>query len=196
MTNEKGKEKRNYGLAMPRLSINLEARDKEGKLIKKTHVPANSWLSNFYQVLKMLLAPHLKYADLYIYGATATTNIWESFRSTNWDNHDGGKTEIGVGNSDTAFSRTQSELQGTSVFWADMEECTETSTEVTFRASILCTSALTVKEVGLRWDSVLRRTLETLANIMIERTVLDAVDQIDVPADGSVIATYVLTLPS
>ena len=193
MSEEEKKKKK--GLTVPSLMICLEARDAEGNTLNQIRKPANSWLYNFYEILQMLIAPHLTHADLKSYGEWNTMKYY-SFHAQCWDELSGGKSQIGVGDSDRAFTKMQSKLEGSNVYWGEISDYTKVANKATFKATISCVNALTVKEVGLRWDKALKTPDVQLAStVMIERTVLPAEDQVDVPTGGSIIATYEMAMP-
>lgn len=187
-------EKKKGELVMPQLMIALEARDARGNMLKRIRTPANSWLSNFYEVLEMLFAPHATSAHLMDYGKTASLEYNAFFGNNIWDDVMAGASQIGVGSSNATFNKLQSELQSSAEYWATLDKYDESASKVIFGATIACANALTVKEVGFRWYSVKDKNGD-IHTVMFERTVLAAADQVDVPAGGSVTASYEMTLP-
>ncbi len=184
------------GLLIPALAVSLEAYDAEGNMLKRIHFPAHSWTANFYEMLEMVLAPQLtsgylaSYAQQYslTYKAFAGTKTWDSFSSVT--------TQIGIGNSNVAFDKLQTKLQGTIVYWNDLDGYEEDTSKAVFKtSSIGCAEALTIKEVGFRWASVKDYVNEVARTVMFERSVLASADFVDVPAGGRISASYELALP-
>jgi len=181
-------------LLTPKLSIKLEAFDRNHQLLKSISTPARSWLLNFYHIIKMLI-PQAENVSIYLQDYSGTKAPFRAFSSSHaWDVVSG-MTQIGVGDSSTSFDPTHYKLQGSHSYWADISGAVDVPDEnVSFFAEIDCISALTVKEVGIRFPKV-SDFYGTNHIIMIERTVLDSDSFLEVPAGGKVKATYQLNYP-
>jgi len=182
-------------LFVPKLTIQLEAFDANCKPLKKVVAPAHSWLLNFYHIIKMLI-PQEENVSTYLKDYSGTEAQFRAFSTSHpWDDVSNAMTQIGVGDSNTAFNASHYKLQGSNTYWASISGAVDVPDEnVSFFAEIDCISALTVKEVGIRFPKV-QDVYGTNHVIMIERTVLSSSDFLDVPAGGKVKATYQLNYP-
>lgn len=181
-------------LLIPTLSIKLEAFDRHHQPLKSISTPARSWLLNFYHIIKMLL-PQEENVSTFLKDYSGTEAQFRAFSSSHpWDAVSG-MTQIGVGDSSTSFNPAHYKLQGSNSYWADISGAVDVPDEnLRFFAEIDCIAALTVKEVGIRFPKV-QDVYGTSHVIMVERTVLDSDNFLEVPAGGKVKATYQLNYP-
>jgi len=181
-------------LFAPPMQIRLSAFDRNGKPLKSVIVEAHSWLLNFYHIIKMLIGQDE--VSCWVRNYSGTQVQLRAFSTSNcWDDVSDAMTEVGVGNSNAAFNASHYKLQGSNVYWGDVNGAVDIEGEkVSFIAEIDCTTALTVKEVGIRFPKV-KDFYGNNQIIMIERSVLSSSDQLDVPAGGKVQATYEMNYP-
>jgi len=180
-------------LSAPPIQICLIAFDKDGKKLKSVTVEAHSWLLNFYHIIKMLIGQDE--VSCWVKNYSGTQVQLRAFSTSNcWDDVSDAKTEVGVGDSNAAFNASHHKLQGSNAYWGDVNGAVDASDKVSFIAEIDCTTALTVKEVGIRFPKV-KDVYGNNQIVMIERSVLSESDQLDVPAGGKVQATYEMNYP-
>ncbi len=181
-------------LFAPSFQIRLIAFDKDGKKLKSVTAEAHSWLLNFYHIIKMLIGQDE--VSCWVKNYSGTQVQLRAFSTSNcWDDVSNAKTEVGVGNSGAAFNASHYKLQGSNVYWGDINGAVDAEGDkVSFIAEIDCTTALTVKEVGLRFPKV-KDVFGNYQIVMIERSVLSSSDQLDIPAGGKVQATYEMNYP-
>lgn len=180
MSEEKGGE----------VKIVLTVKDKEGKVISKHEEEAHSWLKNYYALLAAIM--RLSVTQIFTSTEGADRTIVAGSSSA-WDRAADCDTNFAIGNSNAAWNVNQYKLQGY-INRAKVEEVSydKDARTVVSKATIACTAAATIKEVGILFVNA-NPLITSSFHFYIERTVLAVA--VAVPAGGSVIVEYTISHP-
>ena len=184
-----GGEKMEGEIEGGKVKVELEVRDKDGKLVQTTEQDAKSWLKNYYYWLAVLMRLGIAQSITDMTGATTT--IIGGAAENCWDADSAARTGISVGSSNAAFDVNQYCLQSLE----NSGEVEALSVDIGAKKVVLTAvmpfgAEVTIRETGIRIQEALTSTGGHVT-FYLERAVLGS--PVTVPAGGSVTVKYTIS---
>ncbi|MCK4328920.1 hypothetical protein KAX02_03650 [candidate division WOR-3 bacterium] len=169
--------------------VELEVRDRDGKVVQRYKQEAKSWLKNYYYWLAMMMGLAEQQGLTEIGGGyhpynAACANTWD-------DAPAGAETDICIGTSDKVFDVNDYELDALAGRVAVGMPIINVGAKTVQITSVFGVSVeTTVKETGINF-ALIQDTGGTTHTVVIERSVLGT--PVVIPAGGSVTVKYTIS---